>query len=85
MPATDTQAVATRQVTVVSGANTQNIDLPEGEEVTVANLLARYGEFLNVRRADNNILVNNEPVNAERVVRPGDRVEFVRPAGQKAS
>ncbi|HYD93532.1 MAG TPA: MoaD/ThiS family protein [Candidatus Paceibacterota bacterium] len=71
------------QITVISGANEQTLNLPAEGSITVRDVLDRVGEFMNIPR-DTQVQVNGQTASTEHTLREGDRVEFVRAAGQKA-
>lgn len=68
----------------VSGANTQDVDLPADGSVTVQDLIDRYRTLMNLPTGSNSqILVNGAAASADTVVKEGDTVEIVKAAGEK--
>jgi hypothetical protein len=65
----------------INGANRLNLDC---SDMPVRRVLSNYGEILNVRRnAGVLILANRQLVCLNYLIRPNDRIEFIRVRGWK--
>ncbi|MDD5598751.1 MAG: hypothetical protein PHV82_12460, partial [Victivallaceae bacterium] len=52
--------------------------------MTIAQVMAQYGQFFNIPATNRVILVNDEEVtDTSYVIQPDDDVEFVKSAGEK--
>lgn len=72
------------QATLISGANEVDVDLPVDEQMTLAELIAKYKTVANVPEGEGaEVRVNGEPANSEQTIRSGDEVEVIRRAGVK--
>lgn len=79
--------MSTGKATITSGANQQEVDLPDGN-TSVGELLNNYATALNIPTGgdgDNarKILVNGQEQTDDYVVQAGDQIEAVREAGDK--
>ncbi|OGZ14782.1 MAG: hypothetical protein A3J08_04380 [Candidatus Lloydbacteria bacterium RIFCSPLOWO2_02_FULL_51_11] len=75
--------MSARQATLISGANIQEIDLPEGAITIVGVVIARYATVMNIPDGKRRVLLNGKSVVETTTVNPGDTVEVVREAGSK--
>ena len=73
--------MGSRTARLVVGANEQPLNL-EGENLTIGEMIRRYGTQMNVPTDDRQIHVNGQPKRENYVVQPGDQVEIMREAGQ---
>ncbi|MEK7642053.1 MAG: hypothetical protein AAB365_03645 [Patescibacteria group bacterium] len=74
-------------VSIQCGANSQVIDLSQGETLTVGDIRKRLGDVLNIAptalaivRVENG---EDENVDDDRAVKNGDTVQFVKQSGTK--
>lgn len=68
--------------TLISGANTQEVELPE-ERITIADIIARFATVMNIPDGSRQVLVNGKSAAETDVVKAGDQIEVVREAGSK--
>jgi sulfur carrier protein ThiS len=69
----------TEPVTVVCGANEQQLDVAGS---TVADLTSQLEDVMNIP-SPHQTIVGGQTVNDEYVLQSGDRLEIVKPAGSK--
>jgi hypothetical protein len=71
-----------QEITVTNGANSQPITPVTDEKLTVGDLRKRLGDVLNI--APTAIaLIGDEEVDDERVLEPGDHLQFIKRSGSK--
>ncbi|MBP6858603.1 MAG: hypothetical protein KBC33_02100 [Candidatus Pacebacteria bacterium] len=80
-------ATESKGVSIQCGANSQTIDLGEGETLTVGDIRKRLGDVLNIAPTSLAIVRveggEDENVDDDRVVKNGDTVQFVKQSGSK--
>ncbi len=69
-------------VQIQCGANNQPVNLGEGETLTVGNVRSRLGDVLNIAPTMLAV-IGDETVDDDRILRPGDTLQFIKQSGTK--